>query len=108
MNMNNLPVGTIFTSNNTRLIVVGYNSNVQGGYLVCPCSEKSIDTKTIYLLFSNQIEKVLCLGYVDNLLVINEKAPDPFNNNVVPTTVNNGTTSGKYIFDENGVVIGEQ
>lgn len=107
MNMNNLPVGTIIMSNNTRLIVIGYNQN---GYLVCPCSEKSVDTKTIYMLLSNQIEKVLSLGYVDNVVESGVKAPDPFNNNVVPTTVSNTSTigSGKYIFDENGFIIGEQ
>lgn len=110
MNMNDLPIGTIFTSNNTRLIIVGFNQNNQGGYIVCPCSEREVDVKKLYILLPNQVDKVFSLGYVDNVLDNNLKQLDPFNNNVVPTSVNNtgSTGGGKYIFDENGVVIGEQ
>ena len=88
MNMSNLPVGTIFMSNNTRLIVVGYNKNNQGGYIVCPCSESEVLTNKLYSLLSNQIEKVLSLGYVDNNIneIINNSI-NPFENNIVPTKV---------------------
>lgn len=114
MNMNNLPIGTIFVSNNTRLIIVGYNKNNQGGYIVCPCSENEVTTNKLYTLLSNQVEKVLSLGYVDNNINSNNLI-NPFQNTVVPTQVpspaNNQNTNqgtGKYIFDENGFVIGEQ
>lgn len=112
MNMNLLPVGTIFLSNNTRLIIVGYNQNGQDGYIVCPCTERNINTKTLYILLPNQIEKVLSLGYVDNVVESRIKTFDLFNNNIVPTSVtdinNQASGTGKYIFDKNGFVIGEQ
>lgn len=110
--MNNLPVGTIFTSNNTRLIIIKSNQN---GYIVAPCSEQEITTNKLYTIMPNQIEKLLSLGYVD-LNNNNQNIIQPFSNNVVPTSINvnqnnqpnNTTQSGKYIFDENGSVIGEQ
>lgn len=116
MNINNLPIGTIFISNNTRLMIVGYNKNNQGGYLVCACNENEVITTKLYTLLANQIEKVLSLGYVDILENNNNVFTNPFKNNVVPTQIpnqNNQTNNtnqgtGKFIFDENGFVIGEQ
>lgn len=110
--MNNLPVGTIFTSNNIRLIII---KSSQNGYIVAPCSEQEITTNKLYTIMPNQIEKLLSLGYVD-LNNNNQNILQPFSNNVVPTNINvnqnnqpnNTTQSGKYIFDENGFVIGEQ
>ena len=111
--MNNLPIGTIFISNNTRLIII---KNHKNGYIVCPCSEKEITTNKLYLIAPNQIEKILSLGYVD-LNNHEQNVIQPFSNNVVPTDINvnsnqninqKAPSTGKYIFDENGFVIGEQ
>ena len=111
--MNNLPVGTIFTSNNIRLIII---KSSQNGYIVAPCSEQEITTNKLYTIMPNQIEKLLSLGYVD-LNNNNQNILQPFSNNVVPTNINvnqnnqpnnNTTKSGKYIFDQYGFVIGEQ
>lgn len=100
--MNNLPVGTILISNNTRLIITGYNSN---GYLVCVCNEQGVMTNKTYVLQSNQIEKVLSLGYVENIKD-DVNVIEPFSNNVVSTPINN-ESSGQYKFDANGFVISE-
>lgn len=84
--MNNLPVGTIFISNNTRLIIVKGNKN---GYIVCPCSKTEITTNKLYTITSSQIEKVLSLGYVDlNNNNNNQNILQPFSNNIVPTNIN--------------------
>lgn len=102
MNIKNLPIGSIVLSNNTRLIIVGYNKNDLNSYLVCTCNKSEVIINKIYILNSNQIEKVLSLGYVD-LEMENIKEDNPFSNKVVPTNISNN----KYVFDANGYVIGE-
>ena len=88
----NLPIGSIVISNNTRLLIVGFNNN-SNSYLVCVCDKDKVNVNKLYGLNSDQIEKVLILGYVD--IVNNEgKINSPFSNTVNPTTINNG----KYIF----------
>lgn len=97
----NLPIGSIVISNNTRLLIVGFNNN-SNSYLVCVCDKDKVNVNKLYGLNSDQIEKVLSLGYVD--IVNNEgKINSPFSNTVNPTTIN----KGRYIFDSNGIVIGE-
>ena len=96
--MNNLPIGSIVLSNNTRLMIVGYHKNDLNNYLVCICNKTEVITNKIFILNNNQIEKVLSLGYVD---IAEENIP--FSNTVVPTNIPNN----KYIFDDNGVIIGE-
>ena len=97
MNLQKLPIGTMIISNNTRLIIVGYNQNQPNNYLVVVCNDKEIVTNKVYTLPNEQIEKVISLGYVD----INT-------NQTVNTNNQEQTTSkGKFIFDENGFVIGE-
>lgn len=99
MNTNNLPIGSMVISNNTRLIITGYGKN--DSYLVCVCNKGEVITNKTYILNNNQIEKVLCLGYVD-IDEENIKENNPFSNTVVPTSIPNN----KYIFDSNGIVIG--
>lgn len=97
MNLQKLPIGTIIISNNTRLIIVGYNQNQPNNYLVSVCNDKEIVTTKVYTLPNEQIEKVISLGYVDII-----------NNPIVNTNNQKQTASkDKFIFDENGFVIGE-
>lgn len=96
--INRLTIGSIFVYNNTRLIVVGYNKD--NNYIVCICDDKCVLTNKLYLILANQIDKVLCLGYVDNK---EDNEMEKFNNSVNATNI-----SSKYLFDQNGFVIGEK
>lgn len=120
-----LTIGSIIVSNNTRLIIVGYDKNNPNNYVVCSCNNTAVMMSQLFLLSPNQIEKVLSLGYVDIVsngnsytstttsVAVDNKAnlSDPFNNTVIPTPVpsseNNNQKKGGFIFDENGFVIGE-
>ena len=83
----NLPIGSIVISNNTRLLIVGFNNN-SNSYLVCVCDKDKVNVNKLYGLNSVQIEKVLSLGYVD-LNNNNIPKPLPVNNPAsnIPTDI---------------------
>lgn len=106
MNLQKLPIGTIAVANNTRIIIVGYNKNEPNSYIICTCNEQEIATKNLYTLPHQQIEKVLSLGYVEsngNTNINNNSNT----NGVVANPQANPNAKSKYIFDQNGFVIGE-
>lgn len=107
MNLQKLPIGTIIVSNNTRLIITGYNNAQQDSYLVCVCNNNGITTNKAYGLLSSQIEKVLSLGYVELDGVTNNKVAIPQVVAPTPAPAPAPTGTGKFVFDANGFVIGE-
>lgn len=91
MDINKLPVGTIFMSKNVRLMIVSKNKNTINNYIVCMCTKDEVITNKLYSINADEIENILSLGYVD------------INNEVIKPKKNS-----KYRFDANGIVISDQ
>lgn len=91
MDINKLPVGTIFMSKNVRLMIVSKNKNIDNNYIVCTCNKDEIITNKLYSINATEIENILSLGYVD------------INNQVIKPK-----KTSKYRFDANGIVISDQ
>lgn len=85
--MNRMPIGTIFMSQNTRLIVVGYYNNIN--YLACICDDNNVFINRAFIVTGSQVEKVLSYGYSIS------------NNNITRNNVNN---NGSIVNSNNGVI----